>query len=193
MRLGVSPRPVLGKTDAQCATGATGTVSIYTGTPGSETDTGANVTGVFNKFSSLAIDTWVILDWIDGKPYFAGSGRGSRRFKCLLNGALTSGTASAPIDTLTALDGGSVPAATLARNYLHWAGADNDQAIISEDWSSGSLDYLLESVAWDVIPSVTDSLVDNANKKLQKKTTDLLGKANAAQSAATDVDVGTLC
>lgn len=52
---------LLGKTDSSHAKGASGTVSIWTGTPGSETDSGVNVTA-FNKFANIASDKWV---WID--------------------------------------------------------------------------------------------------------------------------------
>lgn len=53
---------ILGKTDASHALDATGTVSIYGKlgeTIGSETDTGDNLTDVYNRFASLAADAWV--------------------------------------------------------------------------------------------------------------------------------------
>jgi hypothetical protein len=116
-----------------------------------------------------------------------------RKFKCLLNGALANADANATIDTVTAIDGGSAPAPTSAVNYLGWAGADNDPCFIIEDWSSGSVAYILEAVKWSLQTVVTDSLIDAANTKLQKKTRSMLGKGNAAESGATDIDTGTTC
>lgn len=49
---------ILGKTDASHAKGASGTISIYAGTPGSETDTTINITA-FNKFADIASGKWV--------------------------------------------------------------------------------------------------------------------------------------
>lgn len=60
-------RLLLGKTDAAHAKGATGTISIYTGTTkGSETDSGRNIEGVYNRFADLAADKWVLLHWVAG-------------------------------------------------------------------------------------------------------------------------------
>ena len=56
VRLGFGGR-LLVKTDAAHAKSASGTCSIYTGTPGSETDTGENITA-FNKFADLASGKW---------------------------------------------------------------------------------------------------------------------------------------
>ena len=54
-----------GKTDAEHAKGASGVVSIYSGTKGSETDTNRNVTA-YNTFGTIAISKWVFVEWIDG-------------------------------------------------------------------------------------------------------------------------------
>lgn len=54
-------RPYLGVTDAAIAKGASGTISIYTGTPGSESDSGVNVTA-YNRFGAVAITKYV---WVD--------------------------------------------------------------------------------------------------------------------------------
>ena len=48
---------LLVKTDAAHAKSASGTCSIYTGTPGSESDTGENITA-YNKFADLASGKW---------------------------------------------------------------------------------------------------------------------------------------
>lgn len=53
----------VGKTDAAHNKGATGAVSIYTGTLGSETDTGVNMTGVYNRFANVASGKWVRCEW----------------------------------------------------------------------------------------------------------------------------------
>lgn len=52
------PFVLLGKTDASHAKGANGTVSLYAGTAGSESDLGINVTA-HNKFADVAADKWV--------------------------------------------------------------------------------------------------------------------------------------
>lgn len=66
--------PILGKTDASHAKGATGTISIYSGTTkGSETDTGENLTGVYNRFADLASGKWVLCFPVDaGWELWAG-------------------------------------------------------------------------------------------------------------------------
>lgn len=52
----------LGKTDASHAKGASGTVSIWSGTPGSEGDTGVNVTA-YNRFADLESGKWCWVAW----------------------------------------------------------------------------------------------------------------------------------
>ena len=47
-----------GKTDASLSKGASGTISIYAGTLGSETDTTINMTA-YNRFATVAITKWV--------------------------------------------------------------------------------------------------------------------------------------
>jgi len=53
----------IGKTDSSHAKGATGTISIYTGTLGAETDTTVNMTGVYNRFAALSSGKWVRCEW----------------------------------------------------------------------------------------------------------------------------------
>jgi hypothetical protein len=62
----VSPVPMrsfVGKTDAAHAKGATGTISIYSGGLGSETDTTLNMTGVYNRFADVSSGKWVRCQW----------------------------------------------------------------------------------------------------------------------------------
>ena len=49
---------LIGKTDASHAKGASGTVSIWTGDPGSEVDSTRNVTA-YNRFADVASGKWV--------------------------------------------------------------------------------------------------------------------------------------
>lgn len=60
----------IGKADAAIASGASGTVSIWTGTPGSETDSTENLTSCFNR-TGLDIDSgsWVRVMEINGHLY----------------------------------------------------------------------------------------------------------------------------
>ena len=44
----------VGKTDSTHSKGVTGTVSIHSGTLGSETDTTADMTGVYNRYADVA-------------------------------------------------------------------------------------------------------------------------------------------
>lgn len=59
---------LLGKTDASHAKNASGTVSVWSGTPGSESDTGVNVTA-YNKFAAVASGKFV---WVlnNGDGYY---------------------------------------------------------------------------------------------------------------------------
>lgn len=51
-------RVLIGKTDASHAKSASGTISIWDGTQGSETDTGQNVTA-YNYFAAIGSGKWV--------------------------------------------------------------------------------------------------------------------------------------
>lgn len=51
---------LLGKTDAFLASAASGTISVWTGTPGSETDSTVNVTA-YNKFGDVHSGAWVLV------------------------------------------------------------------------------------------------------------------------------------
>lgn len=67
----VQPAPMLafvGKTDASHAKSSTGTISIYAGTLGSESDTGVNMTGVFNRFADVDSGKWVRCEWNPSSP-----------------------------------------------------------------------------------------------------------------------------
>ncbi len=60
-------RLYVGKTDAAIDKGNSGTVSIWAGTTkGSESDTGDNITGVYNRFADIAITKWVHVEWVNG-------------------------------------------------------------------------------------------------------------------------------
>lgn len=58
----------LAKTDAAHNKSSSGTVSVYTGTAGSESDTGDNATA-YNKFADLETGKWVVIARIDGDEY----------------------------------------------------------------------------------------------------------------------------
>ncbi len=63
----------LGKTDSSINKGASGTVSIWDGPEGSESDTGNNVTGVYNRFANVGSGKWVIVIFFRGKKYLIGA------------------------------------------------------------------------------------------------------------------------
>lgn len=50
---------------------ASGTVSVFAGTPGSETDTGQDITSAYNRTRNLASNAFGTLSWLHGKPYIA--------------------------------------------------------------------------------------------------------------------------
>lgn len=70
--LGCEPSLLLGKTDAAISKGSSGTVSIWSGTPGSETDTGDNITA-FNRFANLGSGKWVACSPINGHYYLTSA------------------------------------------------------------------------------------------------------------------------
>lgn len=53
----------LGKTDAAINKGNSGTVSIFAGALGSESDTTVNMSGVYNRFANVASGKWVRCHW----------------------------------------------------------------------------------------------------------------------------------
>jgi hypothetical protein len=65
---GSTVRMVLGKTDAAITKGSSGTVSIWTGTAGSETDSTENIT-VWNRIGNIAITKWCICAYFNNAWY----------------------------------------------------------------------------------------------------------------------------
>lgn len=53
----------IGKTDASHAKGASGTISIYAGTLGSESDTTVNMSSVWNRYANVSSGKWVRCAW----------------------------------------------------------------------------------------------------------------------------------
>lgn len=60
---------VLAKTDLSHAKSANGTCSVYSGTPGSETDTTENITA-YNKYAALGSGKWVDAGWDPQSNYW---------------------------------------------------------------------------------------------------------------------------
>jgi len=168
------------------------TITTFDGSTAPTITTAANFLGFSGKDNDIVIleevvtaspTTWFV-------AHIQSDVGVTKIYKALLNGGLASATTPATIDTVKTLAGGTGPTVTSAENYLGWAGADNDPCLILDD---GSGAYVLLSVKWSVVTTVTDSLIDAANMKIQKKTTDVLTKPNAAQSGATDIDTGQSC
>jgi len=63
---------VLGKTDAAITKGSSGTVSIWTGTAGSESDSTENIT-VYNKIGDVAITKWCICAYFNNAWYLVNA------------------------------------------------------------------------------------------------------------------------
>jgi hypothetical protein len=174
-------------------TPGSGTFEIWGNLAGTLTDLGfSDITIKSDRATTVASGEYIQVNFIEGEWWLSGSaGNGSRRFKCLLNGALAKADANATIDTVTAIDGGSAPSPTSAANFLRWAGANNDPAFIVEDWSSGTVAYILESVAWDLITPV-ENVFTAATNLLKQTKHEIIGKANAATADST-IDTGTTC
>lgn len=62
----------LGKTDASHAKGASGTISIWSGDAGSETDTGDDETA-WNKFANVTSGKWVLITEVNGQWYLTSA------------------------------------------------------------------------------------------------------------------------
>lgn len=67
----LSPRDAawIGKADTAIATGASGTVSIWSGTPGSEVDTLVDITNCYNRSAAIALGGWVKVKFVHGYRY----------------------------------------------------------------------------------------------------------------------------
>jgi len=65
---------LLAKTDAAHAKSASGTISVWDGTLGSETDSTKNITGVHNHFADLATTKFVVAAWRGGADWLEISG-----------------------------------------------------------------------------------------------------------------------
>lgn len=65
---------LLGKTDAAHGKSASGTISVFDGTLGSEADTTKNITGVWNHFADLATTKFVVATWRGGEDWLEISG-----------------------------------------------------------------------------------------------------------------------
>jgi hypothetical protein len=63
------PQHVFGKADAAIANAASGTVRIYGGTQGSETDTGLTIASCYNYGPDIADEANVWVGWLGGKSY----------------------------------------------------------------------------------------------------------------------------
>lgn len=57
---------VLGKTNASHAKSASGTVNLYTGTLGSETQVTSMTVTAYNRFAAVASGKWVHCSWVNG-------------------------------------------------------------------------------------------------------------------------------
>lgn len=61
----------IGKADAGINKGASGTVSIWIGTPGSESDSTVNISSCYNRTANISSGNWVTVQFINGHPYVA--------------------------------------------------------------------------------------------------------------------------
>jgi hypothetical protein len=90
----------------------------------------------------------IVAVWFDNGRWWFEYFRVSRRFKCLLNGALHKSDTSATIDGVTALDDNDyVPSPTSASNYLALDAPNDATGFITEIWSSGEATYILDALS----------------------------------------------
>lgn len=64
-----SPREWFGKADTAIANAASGTVRVYTGTPGSETDTTHTITSCYNRGPDVGDEAYVTVQRLHRKKY----------------------------------------------------------------------------------------------------------------------------
>jgi hypothetical protein len=57
-----------GKTDSSHAKGATGTVSVWSGVGSGKSDSGADISDVYNPFAAVGSGKFVDVAWVDGGP-----------------------------------------------------------------------------------------------------------------------------
>jgi hypothetical protein len=65
-------REFLGKTDGAHSVDASGTISLYMGVQGSETDSTYDITA-WNKYADIGSGKWCSGSWINGKPYITAA------------------------------------------------------------------------------------------------------------------------
>lgn len=118
-----------------------------------------------------------------------------RWFKGLLSATLTSGSATASVDGIAALDGGSAPASATVKNPHSLAGLDNGDVLFCEDWNDldeeDNPTYILVQSKHLAQTVVTDYRYDTSSHKLQKKTRSIVCMVDAAESDWTDVQAFT--
>lgn len=68
------PQHVFGKADSAIANGASGTVRVYGGTQGSETDTGLTIASCYNYGPDIPDEAEVWVGWLGGKQYVQNMG-----------------------------------------------------------------------------------------------------------------------
>jgi hypothetical protein len=59
----------IGKADGDIAKGSSGTVSVWAGTPGGESDTGTNIANCYNRAVDISTGQWVTVMFVNGFPY----------------------------------------------------------------------------------------------------------------------------
>lgn len=119
----VHSRGILGKTDGAISSGGSGTISIYAGTPGSESDTGVNITA-YSPLGALSISQWVWIHY-NGAAYYVTSVTRAQLFCQLFSTGTNPTSAGAPIGSegvgLTEID--SDGSGTLASGSTGLGGA----------------------------------------------------------------------
>lgn len=67
--------PLLGKADASVTGGASVTVSLWGGTPGSETDLGTDIANCYLRYGYVPASAFVVIGWMGGGMYIVGDHR----------------------------------------------------------------------------------------------------------------------
>lgn len=158
-----------------------------------DTATGLSVPGTagvdVTNWGYTAIETGdrilVWLDADDGQYYALRGPTVPRMFKATLGGSLSSSTGTISVSTTGALDGGSHPGSVTANNTYHLSGANTAPCLITEDYSSGSLAYLLVQV-YHVVKTIVQD-VDWSSPNLRKITQDITVMHQADPAAPSNV------
>jgi hypothetical protein len=189
----------LGRLDESLAFDGTATVSVWSGAPGEEVDTGVNLSDVGEWIlddgdADIPADTWVVLGKSGGRWWVihARVTSGLPLYTVILPGDLAAGDASLAGCNLTSLGDQDDETGKLVQNPRKCSGASGDEGVVL--WNpvagGGQFEFLTPYNGTDDSDQevVTDWRFDSDTKKTQKKTRTLSGNWSGDESDWIDID-----